>query len=71
MARRAHQHELVRAIARCDRCTFTADGNNAQALAARHHDAKGHRVTVDITTRITYGALLGKTRDDEKQGKML
>ena len=30
-------------------------GRNAQAVAARHHDATGHRTWVDASSRITYG----------------
>ncbi len=30
-------------------------GNNAQAVAARHHDATGHMTWVDIAMSIRYG----------------
>lgn len=71
MARRTHQHEIIRAVAKCDRCTFSVQGKNAQALAAQHHDRKHHRTHVEITTRITYGAQFGATSKGEKQGDLL
>lgn len=71
MARRSHQHEIVRATARCDRCAFSVTGNNAQALAAQHHDKKSHRVHVEITTRITYGVISGATNRTDQQGDLL
>lgn len=30
-------------------------GRNAQAVAARHHDATGHRTWVNASSRMTYG----------------
>jgi hypothetical protein len=71
MTARAYQHELVSAVATCDRCAFNVHGNNAQALAARHHDAKGHRTHVEIKTRISYGALFGKTKTRDAQRSFL
>lgn len=33
-------------------------GKNAQAVAARHHDATGHITWVDIAMSITYGEVI-------------
>ena len=70
MANRVHNSELVSAVVTCDRCAFNARGKNAQALAAQHHDKNGHRTHVEITTRITYGASFGATRQAQKQKDM-
>lgn len=67
MARRPTMAKLVEARASCERCAWSTVGNNAQALAARHFDDKGHRVRVTTTTEIVYGALSGAARGD-KQG---
>lgn len=70
MPRRQHHSEIVSIKAECQRCTWTADAKNAQALAAQHHDQKGHRVEVVTTTKLIYGASLGATRKDGKQGSL-
>ena len=67
MTRRQHFSELIRATAKCQRCSFEVTSSNAQALAAKHHDAKGHRITVETTTRLTYGVNLGKARAGEQK----
>jgi hypothetical protein len=36
-------------------------GPNAQALAARHHDATGHETWADVTLRVRYGKPQEKT----------
>ncbi len=38
-------------------------GPNAQAVAARHHDATGHTTWVDVNMSIQYG----EDRDDKKE----
>lgn len=43
------------AAADCQACPWRTTGNGALGNAARHHDATGHAVTVDVTRRITYG----------------
>jgi hypothetical protein len=55
MTSRQHHSHLVSARAGCDRCTFTANKSNAQALAAKHTDKSGHPTWVEITNRISYG----------------
>lgn len=42
-------------LATCEGCTWTNDGPNALALAARHHDAHGHVVVVEVNRITTYG----------------
>jgi hypothetical protein len=71
MARRPTQATLIEARAECQRCSFSAKGNNAQALAAQHFDNKGHRVHVTTTMQIVYGVHSGKTRGDTNQGALL
>jgi hypothetical protein len=41
-------------------------GNNAQAVAARHHDSTGHETWVDVAMTIRYGAST-KTGDAAQQ----
>lgn len=68
---RARTGELVSAKATCQRCNFSANGKNALALAARHHDAFNHRVVAEVTTRTTYGLNLGSTSKDKDQKAFL
>lgn len=55
-----------RATAECQDCAWRSSGRNAQGIAARHHDSRGHLVVVHVETEITYGdpnrALPGQTR---------
>ncbi len=72
MTRRLHTSEMIRAQASCDRCSWNVNAKNAQALAAQHHDKRsGHRTTVEITTRITYGGAGSQTQSGSTQGSML
>lgn len=42
-------------------------GKNAQGVAARHHDATGHTVWVEVFMNISYGARPSpKTNDDNR-----
>lgn len=42
-------------LARCLGCQWESRAKNAQANAARHHDAKGHTVEVSTELHVTYG----------------
>ncbi len=40
----------------CQECDWKySNRKNGLALAARHHDATGHRVNIDITNLVSYG----------------
>lgn len=71
MAGRPHTSTLLEARADCQRCTWTAASKNAQALAARHFDNKGHQVRVTTKTEIIYGRAGEKGRSATKQEKFL
>lgn len=45
----------------CNRCTRRWDGQNALAMAARHHDRTQHQTWAEQTQRTVYGGALGKT----------
>jgi hypothetical protein len=63
---------LVEVKAECQRCNWTADKPNAQALAAQHFDKKGHQVRVTTKNEIIYGRHSGTTRTSaSKQGTFL
>ena len=47
--------KLADVVADCCTCTWRSSAANALATAARHHDATGHAVIVDLTRTITYG----------------
>lgn len=40
--------------AKCEDCGWQSDARNAQGNAARHHDASGHKVSVQIRQHICY-----------------
>lgn len=65
---RTHSAELVASRWGCERCTAGGTAANAQALAALHHDKKGHRTWVEVTRRFVYGAMSGKTGAGEQKG---
>lgn len=54
MSRDTHT-ALVAVQAQCRECAWTSEARNAVGVAARHHDAHGHTVDVDVTRSITYG----------------
>lgn len=68
MSKRSHDAKVLSAKAECQQCHWRADAKNAQALAAQHHDRSGHRVRVETTTRIDYGAVSGSEK--KNQGKL-
>lgn len=45
----------TRLEARCLACQWTTSANNGLGNAARHHDATGHPVHVEVDRTITYG----------------
>lgn len=53
--------------AECEDCGWKSDAKNAQGNAARHHDAHGHTVHVEIMQHICY-----ETREhfDEKKREL-
>jgi hypothetical protein len=57
--------QLVSAAARCQRCAWSCDARNAQALGAQHHDQKRHPVVIDKHERITYGAASGPAMPED------
>jgi hypothetical protein len=70
MSYRPTASKLIEARAECQRCPWSGDAKNAQALAAKHFDKTGHRVIVTIKNQVIYGAVTGKVRDSG-QGSML
>lgn len=70
MSRRPTTSQLIEARAECQRCPWSGNAKNAQALAAKHFDKTGHRVIVTINNQIIYGLVSGKVRDSG-QGSML
>jgi hypothetical protein len=54
MARRASV-TLEDVQAECLACRWTATSRNAQAIAAKHHDATGHAVRVSKSETVVYG----------------
>lgn len=52
---RATSVRTARLEAACLRCAWRATTLNAHGLAARHHDATAHPVTVHVDRVITYG----------------
>lgn len=44
-----------RLAAWCASCEWTTDAGNGLGNAARHHDATGHTVTVEVDRTIVYG----------------
>lgn len=42
-------------LVECQDCAWDTHGTNGQGLAARHHDATGHVVRVDVERAIYYG----------------
>lgn len=48
---------LLGCRAECRACAWSSTARNAIGNAARHHDASGHAVTVEVTRQITYGDL--------------
>lgn len=46
---------LLAVAAQCQECAWASESRNAVGVAARHHDAHGHTVTVEVTRSITYG----------------
>lgn len=53
-------HRDVRAG--CEQCGKRWDAPNAQGVAARHHDATGHKTWVEVEMHITYGGSLAARR---------
>lgn len=70
MPRRAHTSALVQARWGCDGCAAKGAGANSQALAAQHHDKRGHRTWSETTRRVTYGSVTGKTRADGQRSML-
>lgn len=68
MTARTHSSELLRASWGCERCNAGGNADNAQGLAAQHHDKKHHRTWVEITRRFVYGAVSGKSAQGEQKG---
>lgn len=46
---------LIAVRAECQGCPWSSEARNAVGNAAKHHDATGHTVNVDVTRAITYG----------------
>jgi len=53
-------------IAHCEDCGWQSNAKNAQGNAARHHDAHGHSVSVEISQHICYQT---RERYDASRGK--
>ena len=53
--RAQRRHKGFRDVrAECQVCGEVWDSRNAQGVAARHTDATGHEVSVDISQHVTY-----------------
>lgn len=50
----------------CRNCQARWSGKNAQAVAAKHHDATGHETWVEVNMAITYGG----RRPDSHTGRL-
>lgn len=46
---------LIHALATCNTCGKTWGSRNAQAVGARHHQATGHEVYVEVGLAVRYG----------------
>lgn len=55
MVQRRHTSRMIQARWGCGRCSMGGTSNNAQALAAQHHDKRNHPTWVETTNRIEYG----------------
>lgn len=54
--RKRYTYYHVDASAQCLGCDRRWEGRNAQAVGARHFDATGHTVVVDVNVSYTYRA---------------
>jgi hypothetical protein len=59
MPRRESHSRMVSARAGCDGCSSSWNGNNALAVAAKHHDKTRHRTWAEVTQRTEYGSAPG------------
>lgn len=55
MTARATHTYTSRLVAECQGCDWTTDAPNGLGNAAKHHDATGHTVRVDVDRTVVYG----------------
>ena len=54
MVRQAHT-QTIRLDAHCRDCEWKTEAHNGMGNAARHHDATGHTVLVEVDRLVVYG----------------
>lgn len=71
MVQRRHTSRMIQARWGCGRCAMGGTSNNAQALAAQHHDKRNHPTWVETTNRIEYGGASGTRANADHQKSLL
>jgi hypothetical protein len=62
-------HDVIAGCFACNGNDYIWNSKNAQAVAARHHDATGHTTWVDVNMRIQYGENAGKILETPERVK--